>query len=370
MSAADPATPVSAAEAAALFAPLQDAHGVVLAVSGGPDSTALLWLAAGWRRSRAHGPALLAVTVDHGLRAASRAEADAVKRLAKRCGVAHRTVRWSGPKPATGLQQSAREERYRLLAAAAATIGADHILTGHTSDDQAETLLIRMSRGSGLTGLGGMTRVSPLPGAGDRGILLVRPFLDLPKARLIATAAEAGLAFADDPSNRDPRFTRSRLRALMPGLASEGLSAARLSQLARRLQRAEAAIETVTDAAWAELVRKRLDGRSGIVFDGGFANRPDEVQLRLLGRAIAGVGNEGPVELSKLEALLGALAASSETKSRLRRTLAGAVVTRDGQRLLVEPAPPRRRPGQPRRLRASLNHAATPLPVSAQSRLE
>ena len=369
MSAADAETPVAAAETAGLFAPLRDARGLVLAVSGGPDSTALLWLAARWRHSLKHGPALLAVTVDHGLRPEARAEADAVKRLAKQCGVAHRTMRWVGRKPVSGLQQAARAARYRLLAKAAATIAADHILTGHTLDDQAETLLIRMSRGSGITGLCGMTQVAPLPTSKGSEILVVRPFLGVPKARLIVTLADAGLAFADDPSNRDPRFTRSRLRALMPALAREGLDSARLSQLARRVQRAEAAIEAAADAAWVKLAQERPGNTAGIEFGRAFAALPAEVQLRLIGRAIARVGDEGPVELGKLEALHGALAAQSEDK-RMRRTLAGAMVTRDGNRLLVEKAPARRRSRPPNPRVNPLNHRATLPPQSGQTALE
>ncbi len=117
MSAADTAAPVSSAEAKTLFGPLAHLPVLVLAVSGGPDSTALLMLAARWRAARKAGPKLLAVTVDHGLRPESAGEARAVKRLARRLGVPHRTLRWQGKKPTTGLQEAAREARYRLLAA-------------------------------------------------------------------------------------------------------------------------------------------------------------------------------------------------------------------------------------------------------------
>ena len=120
MSAADERLPVTDAEAAALFADLVTCKALVLAVSGGPDSTALLLLIARWRAKLRDGPSLLAVTIDHGLRPEARREAAAVKRLAAALGVAHRTLRWTGPKPETRLQEAARAARYRLLAAAAA----------------------------------------------------------------------------------------------------------------------------------------------------------------------------------------------------------------------------------------------------------
>jgi tRNA(Ile)-lysidine synthase len=335
---------VSAAEAKALFDPFAEASTLVLAVSGGADSTALLVLAARWRRARKRGPRLLAVTVDHRLRRESAGEARAVKRLARRLGVPHRIVQWEGKKPATGLQQAARAARYRLLARAAEAARADVVLTAHTLDDQAETVLIRMSRGSGPSGLAAMARVSPLPAAGARRITLVRPLIGIPKARLVATLARVGIAFVDDPSNRDPRFTRARLRALMPALAREGLTAHRLALLARRLRRAEAAIEVEVDRAVETLSAAPWPDRGAIVLSGKkFPRLPAEVALRLLGRAIGHTGDEGPVELGKLEALYDALARANESREpRLRRTLAGALVTLAEGRLVIERAPARR----------------------------
>jgi tRNA(Ile)-lysidine synthase len=302
VSAADDAAPVSAAEAKALFAPLARVSALVLAVSGGPDSTALLMLMARWRSALKRGPKLIAVTVDHGLRPASAGEARAVKELARRLGVRHRTVRWEGKKPASGLQEAARAARYRLLAAAAKSAKAGTIVTAHTLDDQAETVLLRMSRGSGLGGLCAMSRSSPLPVNGTQEIMLVRPLLELPKARLVATLARAKIAFADDASNRDPRFTRARLREVMPALAREGLNARRLARLAGRLRRAETAIEMAVDDAMAALSRGPWSERGPIVFDVGKIFRlPAEVALRLLGRAIARAGDEGTIRLGKLE---------------------------------------------------------------------
>jgi tRNA(Ile)-lysidine synthase len=348
VSAADEATPVSAAEAKTLFDDLRSTPALVLAVSGGPDSTALLVLAARWRAALKRGPALIAVTVDHGLRPESTREARAVKRLAGRLGVRHRTLRWTGRKPKTALQEEARRVRYHLLTSAALGVGARHVLTAHTLDDQAETVLLRMARGSGLSGLGAMARVTRLAdGVPRKGVVLVRPLLDVPKARLIATLAAVGISFADDPSNRDPRFTRPRLRTLMPALADEGLDARRFALLARRLRRADATIEIAVDAAAAAVSDAPWSERGPIVLVvERFTALPAEVALRLLGRAITRVGDEGPVELGKLEVLHAQIddalhAGEGRGGARLRRTLAGALVTLAAGKLLIERAPPR-----------------------------
>ena len=350
------ASPIDDREADALFADLTGERALLVAVSGGPDSTALLWLAARWVKRLKRRPKLFACTIDHGLRPGARSEAAAVKRLAKKLGVPHRTMRWTGPKPRTGLQAKARAERYRLLGDAARRVKARCILTAHTLDDQAETVLIRLARGSGMTGLAAMVRITPLG-----PFFLVRPLLDVAKARLLATLAAADVRYAQDPSNRDPRFTRARLRGLMPELAREGLSARRLALLARRLRRADAALEAITDAAMARLTaalppvgRKRAAPDSDGAFAGwaaggpvafdreGFAVLPEEVALRLLARALNHVGDEGPVELKKLETFATDLrAAMAQPDGRFRRTLAGAVVTLSAL-LRVERAPPRR----------------------------
>jgi tRNA(Ile)-lysidine synthase len=331
-------------EANALFGGLADLRGLILAVSGGPDSTALFVMAAGWatriKSQQRRSPRLVAVTIDHGLRPESRREAAAVKRLARRLGVAHRTVRWRGQKPSTGLQAAARAARYRLLAGEAARAGFAHIVTAHTLDDQAETLLFRLARGSGLTGLAGMAPISTLPTNGNREIFLLRPLLGIPKTRLIATLKAGGVDYNDDPSNRDPRFVRTRLRDLLPRLAAEGLDAKALARLGSRLRRAEAAVEFAVGAARAALAPEPWRRRGPIVFAAGaFGDLPHEVGLRLLGRAIAHVGDEGPVELGKLELVYDSVHASPPLT---RRTLAGALISlRDGK-LTVERAPARR----------------------------
>jgi tRNA(Ile)-lysidine synthase len=334
-------SPVSQSEAKSLFSGLEQFSVLLLAVSGGPDSTALMVLAARWRKSLKAKPKLIAVTIDHGLRKEAKREAADVGKLARKLGIAHRVLRWTGKKPATGLQQAARMARYELLAEAARKDKAAHILTAHTLDDQAETVLIRMSRGSGLRGLGAMQRLSRL-GGGEGALALVRPLLDIPKARLIATLKAAKIPYADDPSNRDPRFTRARLRPMMAELAREGLTARRLGVLAQRLRRADRAIEATVDRAEGEFLSRPAEG--AIALDAaGFARLPAEIALRLLGRAVTEVGDEGPVELSKLESLnAGLKSAQNAAPPRFRRSLAGALVTLSGPKIVVERAPARR----------------------------
>lgn len=334
----DAAKSIPVSEARVLFRDLEKSPALIVAVSGGPDSTALLLLAARWRDSLRNAPELIAVTVDHGLRAESVGEAKAVAALARKLGVAHRTLRWSGTKPKAGLQEAARNERYRLLAAAAKKAGATHVITAHTLDDQAETVLMRLARGSGIAGLAAMTRESALA-----GVTIVRPFLDIPKARLLATLRREKIPFADDTSNRDPRFTRVRMRALMPLLEREGLTPRRLVLLARRARRAEEALASAVAQASHAVSRGPWSEGTRLEFDlAAFLQLPAEVSLRLLGRAVAHAGDEGPVELAKLETLHDVLRGDAARGGAVRRTLAGAVVCCRQGTLVIERAPARR----------------------------
>ena len=348
----DDNSPISAQHAKDLFAGFKGLPAIVLAVSGGPDSLALMWLAARWRHALTRGPRLLAVTIDHGLRREAAREAREVKRLARSLGLTHRTMRWTGAKPKSGLPAAARSARYRLLVKAARESGATHILTAHTRDDQAETLLMRLVRGSGIAGLSAMARESE-----REGVRLARPLLDVPKSQLIATLRKAKLGFVDDPTNRDVSFTRPRLRALMPALAAEGGDARNLARLASRLARANTAIELLVDGAERYLtLRDRMtaapsdaDVVAAKSFDArAFAAMSDEIRLRLLLRAINRFGHEGPAELGKVEVLLSALdeamaKSGAKRRPRLKQTLAGALISLADDRISVVPAPPRRR---------------------------
>jgi tRNA(Ile)-lysidine synthase len=239
--------------------------------------------------------------------------------------------------------------------------------------------LMRLLRGSGIAGLAAMARQSERD-----GVLLARPFLYVSKSQLIATLKKAKLGFADDPTNRDPSFTRSRLRTLMPVLAAEGGDTRNLARLASRLARANQAVEVLVDGAERYLAltdreasrpepgagakafkaktfdaktfdAKTFDAKTfdAKIFDAeAFVAMPEEIRLRLLKRAIDRFGHEGPAELGKVEALLEvverAVAESrrghlpNRSQSRLKQTLAGALVSLVDGRIRVEPAPPRR----------------------------
>ena len=333
--------PVSVAEAKAFFSDLESSSGLLLAVSGGPDSTALLFLAARWAKSLKQKPKLVAATVDHGLRKESKREAADVAKLARKLGVPHRILNWTGKKPKSGIQQSARQARYALLAEAGRKAGAAHIITAHTLDDQAETVLMRMARGSGIGGLGGMARRSRLD-----GLVLARPFLDVTKARLVATLEAARISYAEDPSNVDPKYTRARLRPLMTALVSEGLDARRLAVLAARLRRADAALEAETERVMTALPAEMAEQGAITLPAASFARLPSEIALRVLGRAVAKRATEGPVELGKLEALLAVVVSAVQKRQAapFRRTLAGALVSASREKISVEAAPARKKP--------------------------
>ncbi|MCJ2114370.1 tRNA lysidine(34) synthetase TilS [Methylobacterium sp. E-025] len=340
---------------------------VVLAVSGGPDSTALMHAAAACRAG-----ALFVATVDHGLRPESADEARAVARAAAALGLPHATLPWEGVRPSTAIQAEARAARYRLLAAHARTVGARLVLTGHTRDDQAETVLMRLIAGSGPAGLAGMRRERPL----EPGLALARPFLDIAKVDLVAWCEAQGVGFARDPSNADDRYGRVRLRRLLPLLAAEGFTTERFARIAERAARDDAALAAAADAAFRQAVSAPLSvggrrspvpegegvaplpppavgggGAAAIVplrLDGQIlAALPDAVALRVLDLALDRAGGTLPRRLERLERLvLGDLLPALRSGRAVRRTLRGLAIAADpARRVTIRPAPPRRGDG-------------------------
>lgn len=291
----------------ALFAGWGGFGHIALAVSGGADSTALLLLVHSWlARCAPPLPCITVLTVDHGLRAASAAEAEWVEALSSHLGFTHRTLNWTGEKPHTGIQAAARTARYALMARACREAGIDALATAHNADDQAETLLMRLARGSGVDGLASMPETSRLD-----GIALLRPLLGLKHTILEEYLRERGQDWIEDPSNRDETFERVRVRRALRKGTPPRLAVENLALSARRLRRARQALE----AATADFLRGALE-----VHDAGFGRiavtalmaAPEEIALRALARACSLFGRRRvPPRLSALEALHSALASGS-----------------------------------------------------------
>lgn len=283
---------------------------LAVGVSGGPDSLALTLLAHGWATAR--GGAILALTVDHGLRPESAAEAAAVHETLSALGIAHAILRWTDP-PADGrnIQAVARQARHALLADRCRADGILHLLLAHHRDDQAETLLLRLGRGSGVTGLAAMA-----PVAETEHVRLLRPLLTVSRDDLRASLGSR--AAIDDPSNRNPRHARVRLRALAPALAAEGLTAERLAATAGRLGRARAALEAAAASLLSAAVAVHPLGYATLD-PGPLQAAPEEVALRALAQVLACIGGAAYTpRLDGLERALDRLGAADMTLAGCR----------------------------------------------------
>lgn len=309
-----------------LFSPLSRFSRLALAVSGGSDSMALLHLAAGWRDLNAQPPEIAVLTVDHGLRPESAAEAEAVAEAAQQFGFAHLTLVWREAKPRTGLQAAAREARYRLMTGWCREHGADALVTAHTQDDQAETFLLRLARGSGVDGLSAMSPEVQLDGC-----VLCRPLLGLSRARLRAYLRERGLAWFDDPSNKNPAFERVRIRRALSRLRGSGVTPAAISLSARRLKRASRALDELTDQLFSSRVCLRPEGYLTLPRQ-VLTEVPEESRIRLLARMLDVVGGEAQSpRLARIERLAGDVTRTEFAP----RTLGGCLIEVSGNELRV-----------------------------------
>ncbi|MBO0904454.1 tRNA lysidine(34) synthetase TilS [Jiella sonneratiae] len=297
--------------------------GLLLAVSGGPDSLALMLAAAGWQERNAASARLLRVaTVDHRLRPESSAEAAFVAGLAASLGLAHDTLPWTGWDGTGNLAASAREARYRLLLDHARTHRLGLVLVAHHRDDDLETHLLRRARGGGLAALAGMR---PLRWLGP-DVLLGRPFLDMPQSVLKGAVAAGGIVPVDDPSNRDMRSDRARIRRELA--VDAGLRQRALRGLGRA-KRARAEGEAALAALLADLQdtgRLRYADDGAVLLDRAvLAGLPKRCAAQLLSRAIvAASGSPAPPPGRGVRDLLGRLA--EDAGPDLVATLGGAVV--------------------------------------------
>lgn len=295
-----------------------------VAVSGGGDSVALLHLLADWRA--AGGPELAAVTVDHGLRAEAAAEAQAVAQSCAGLGVPHQVLRWQGWDRRGNLQAAARRARQRLIADWAAGQGIGAVALGHTADDQAETVLLRLARGSGVDGLAGMAAQRRA-----QGVLWLRPMLDMRREALRGWLRARGIGWADDPSNDDPRFDRVKARQALVALAPLGIDVQGLLDTAARMRMARDALAQAAQVAARALAR--IDG-GDVVLTAGFAGLPEETRLRISAHALRWIG--GGDYRPRLSALRSALEVAGAGKAA---TLAGCLLLPEagGLRIAREP---------------------------------
>ena len=274
----------------------------------------------------------IAVTVDHGLREASAAEAKQVAAWARTLGVRHVTLKWKGDKPTGNIQAAAREARYRLIGEWARSEGIGTLITGHTLDDQAETFLLRLARGSGLDGLAGMAQRAPFPLREFDDLVLLRPLLAFSHDRLVATLQTRSQLWLEDPSNDATRFERARLRQAKSELAALGLTAERLADAAAHLRRAREAIDDAVAALLADAVQVSPWGYA-LVRSKNFATASREVALRALSRLIAAIGGEPyPPRFDALEAACSWLAGAGTSKGR---TLGGCRLARRGEQIMI-----------------------------------
>lgn len=304
----------------------EDQRRLGIALSGGGDSMALLALARDWAQPR--GVTLRAATVDHGLRPESRAEAQAAGAAAAALGVAHDILIWSRPAGSGNLMAQARDARLALLGQWAVQHDLDAVALGHTADDVAETLLMRLRRGAGIDGLAAMA-----PRRGVAGTAFLRPMLAVTRAELRVWLAAQGIGWIDDPSNQNPRFDRARVRQAMAAL---GLEPQALAQLAGNMSMVRDALDHGARAAAAGVTAAHGTLR---LPRAGFVAAPDELRRRLLVAAVGWVS--GAPYPPRREATAAALAAVDAGRAA---TLGGALLQpgRDVIAAMREPAAARR----------------------------
>jgi tRNA(Ile)-lysidine synthase len=260
-------------------------------------------------------PAPVVLTVDHGLRKASSADAKAVVTAAKALGLTAHVLKWQGKKPNGNIEAAAREARYALMGAWCRANGVGALYVGHTRDDQAETFLLRLGRGSGLDGLAAMSAIArwPLPGFDD--LRVVRPLLGLDRSELQAWLTANGVRWRDDPMNAKDRFARTRIRHAWPILEQIGLTKARIADAASHLARVRLALEAETDAFLAQAVRAVPNG---VVLDAkALSGVPREIGLRALATLLSRVGGAAyRPRFERLESLFDAVVVAEFRKAR------------------------------------------------------
>lgn len=254
-----------------------------VAVSGGGDSLALLVLLKDW--AQAGGPGLRAVTVDHGLRPEAVGEAAEVARVSALLGIPHDSVKITVPEQGGNLMAMARRERYARLALWAREHGIGDIALGHTADDLAENFLMRLSREAGIDGLAAMRARRRV-----EEVLFHRPLLATARSDLRDCLVARGFGWAEDPTNDDPAYDRTRARRMLAGLAPLGLTASGLANVARNLREARDALGQVAAGLADDMVT--FDAGDVLIARAGLLEQPQDLMRRLVQAALIWVGGE------------------------------------------------------------------------------
>jgi tRNA(Ile)-lysidine synthase len=317
-----------------------------VAVSGGSDSLALMLLLRDWAKA-AGFPLPFVLCVDHALRPESASEARKVLRWVKAAGLCGQLLVRTGKTPRADIEAAAREARYRLMGEWAKQSGLKAIYVGHTRDDQAETFLLRLARGSGVDGLAAMRTIAPHPLKEFSGLTLVRPLLAFGREVLREDLRARNQVWLDDPMNADPRFARVRIRNAWPALEGMGLSKERVADAAAHLARARAALDTVSQAVLARACR--FDGTEALLDRAALTGAPRELGLRALAAVLMKVsGNPYRPRFERLERLFDQIGQDSlgagRTLHGCRIAPAHAARAYFGRdTLLVRPEEPRRK---------------------------
>jgi tRNA(Ile)-lysidine synthase len=322
------AVPVSERDFSDLMAPLgpfEPNPKLAVAFSGGADSTAMVLLAARWAKRR--GGEVLAVTIDHGLRPESAAEAKLAQSRIRALGVAGKILRWKNNQPSSGIQNAARMARYELMSGWCRRNGILHLLLAHHQEDQAETMLHRLGRQTGADGLAGMARIRE-----TADVRLLRPCLNVSRNRLQAVVGAHGVDWVEDPSNQDQAYARVRLRNLLPALEVEKISPVSLGGTAHRLAEVRQSMENqmalvlANSAEMSSLGYVRID-RAAII------DTEREIARRILERLLGSVGgNLYPARRYAADHLLDDIRQNSHFKAR---TLAGCRIIQKKDDILV-----------------------------------
>lgn len=300
------------------FEYLKNFNHIAIGVSGGADSLALMLLVADWSEKQNISPEITIYCVNHGLRKGASAECELVVREAKKLGLEAYVLHWQGEKSKSALQENARNARYRLIGQAMKQNGAQILLTAHHSFDQMETILMRMANGSGMSGMVGMAKLSQI-----QGVEIYRPLLQISPDDLAKIVKQANITPVFDPSNIDENYERVRWRKILPILFNLGLDASRFEKLSVRLNRADEALNEITNILFDEKVT--IDSFAvAKISKKDFLLQSKELQIRLLQKILRKIGShKKPYALSQIEVLLNKISIGEVLK---KQTLHGCVI--------------------------------------------